>query len=183
MTQHRPTIRLTSIEEKARARDSRITLIQTKKLGLIKEKIKEKLGILEVKNRRLQIKLNRQVRLTQAATQVVVSWSVLLSCLAVAKELKFRHELRQVRMRRAQAYLRSLMWLCLAAGKFMLVLKRVRIKKSFRVLVRLWPFLARFLDVRRRLYIGKATRVIEAKLTTSLVRRLMTSWKVKVTSI
>lgn len=185
MTPHRPATRLINIEIKAINRASQIRRIQTQRSSLVQTKIQVKLEAIEAKNKRGLIRKNKQVRTTKAATQVVVAWTMLMSCVAVTKELKHRHHNRvvrcmQTRKQRAEGFLKTLMSTCLAVGRFKFVLYRIRIKKAIYVLSRLVPYIGRFLLSRRKHFSSILTHVVEQSLTQSLMCRFMLAWKQKV---
>jgi hypothetical protein len=187
MTPYRPSTRLMEIEVKARALDSRIKRSQTQKSAIIQERIQHKLQALEEKNKRGELRRHKQVQVIQATNQVVVGWSVLAVCLAVTKEVRLRHQermvsSRQMRKARAENYLKTMMSLCLAVGKFRFKLSRIRTKHALKVLSRIVPHIGRFLAKRRKRFAVRVINVIENSLTHSMMLKLMVSWKQKVSA-
>jgi hypothetical protein len=187
MTPYHPSTRLMEIEVKAQALDSRIKRSQTQKSAIIQERIQHKLQVLEEKNKRAQLRRHKQVQIIQAANQVVVGWSVLVVCLAVTKEVRSRHREHvvsssQMRKARAEDFLKTLMSLSLVAGKFKLMLSRIRIKHALKVLTRFVPYIGKFLAKRRRHYAVRVIHVIENSLTHSMMLKMMVSWRQKVSA-
>mmetsp|Transcript_11408 Transcript_11408/g.22386 ORF Transcript_11408/g.22386 Transcript_11408/m.22386 type:complete len:259 (-) Transcript_11408:113-889(-) len=102
-----------------------------------------------------------------------------MSCIAGVKEMKYRLGCRIMRKKRAESYLKTLMSICMAAGKFRFILYRLRVKKALLVLSRLIPYIGRFLLVKRKFFAEIVSYEVELCLTHSTMTRIMQAWRLK----
>lgn len=85
-----------------------------------------------------------------------------------------------MRKHKAECYLKMLMSISLAVGKFRFKLQRSRTKKALNVLSRIVPYVGRFLRARRFYFSSIITFMLELSLTHGLMTRMMLARRQKV---
>ena len=155
----------------SRTRDKRIRKAQS---------YKQQHFLLERETRELQLQDKQQrfdfrMRKTEIA-EVSMNWFTAYTFVALAKLAKYHLDLKVAIRVRSAHFLKVLRATSICVTRILTLKRRLRVRRSLRIISLVLPFLGKCLRVRRRGMLGRVVHSVEHALTESTLKNLLARW-------